>query len=72
MRELYRKISRWFFLNIEAPIAGYELPTEEDWESVSSGVDIMFGMIIDVLYNGKEDEYKAMIENIEKDKNEVL
>lgn len=59
--ELYRKIGRWFFLNIEAVIMGEDLPEEADLEKVRTGPDIMFGIILDVLYNRKSEEYKELI-----------
>lgn len=61
MRDLYRKISKWYFLNIDATIMGYELPDESDWNDVLSGVDIMFSMIIDILFDEKEEQYKSML-----------
>ena len=61
MRDLYRKISQWYFLNIDAAIMGYELPDESDWNDVLSGVDIMFSMIIDILFDDKEEQYKSML-----------
>lgn len=72
MYELYRKISKWFFLNIEAEIMGYDLPEEADLESVRTATDIIFGMVLNVLYNGKSEEYKAMLAAVEgrRDTNE--
>ena len=61
MRDLYRKISKWYFLNIDAAIMGYEFPDESDWNDVLSGVDIMFSMIIDILFDEKEEQYKFML-----------
>lgn len=61
MRDLYRKISKWYFLNIDAEIMGYDLPQESDYCDVFSGVDIMFGMIIDILFDGKEEHYKSLL-----------
>lgn len=61
MRDLYRKISKWYFLNIDAAIMSYELPDESDWNDVLSGVDIMFSMIIDILFDEKEEQYKFML-----------
>lgn len=65
MYELYRKISKWFFLNIEATIMGYDLPEEADLESVRTAADIIFGMVLNVLYNDKSEEYKAMLAVVE-------
>ena len=66
MFSIYRKIGKWYFINIEAAILGEELPEDMDLTEVRTGADIMFGMILDVLYNGKSEEYKAMIEAVEK------
>lgn len=67
MFSLYQKIGKWCFINIEAVILGEELPEDLDSAEVHTGADIMFGMILDVLYNGKSEEYKAMIEAVEKE-----
>lgn len=65
MYELYQKISKWFFLNIEAEIMGYDLPKEADLESVRTAADVVFSMVLNVLYNGKSEEYKAMLAAVE-------
>ena len=65
MYALYQKISKWFFLNIEAAIMGCDLPKEADLESVRTTADIIFGMILNVLYNGKSEEHKAMLATVE-------
>lgn len=65
MYELYRKIGKWFFFNIEAAIMGCDLPYEADLESVKTAADVIFGMILNVLYNGKSEEYKAMLAAVE-------
>lgn len=67
--EMLQKISRWFFVTVEAPIMGYELPDHEEPGDIQSAGSLMFQMILEVLYNGKSDEYKAIIANIRK--NEV-
>lgn len=67
MYALYQKISKWFFLNIEAVIMGDDLPEEADLESVRTTADIIFGMVLNVLYNGKSKEYKAIIDNVKED-----
>lgn len=61
MYALYQKISKWFFLNIEAVIMGYDLPDESALESVKTTTDIIFQMILNVLYNGKSEDYKKLI-----------
>ena len=65
MYALYRKISRFMF-SIEASIMGVELPDNFDLDGVKTTTDIMFGTILNVLYNGKSEEYKALLAQQEK------
>ncbi len=67
MFEVYQKISKWYFINIEAPIMGDELPDDVDLLQVQTAANIMFGMILEVLYNGKSDEYKEILKDIKKE-----
>lgn len=62
MRDLLQKISSWFYINIDAPIMGYEIPEDLQPNDIHSGGDIVFQMILEVLYNGKSQEYKALID----------
>ena len=64
MHSLYRTISRWFFVEIEAPISGYEIPENADIDNIQSAANLTFGIILNVLYNGKSEEYKTMIATI--------
>ena len=66
MFEVYQKISKWYFINIEAPIMGEELPDDVDLLQVQTAANIMFGMILEVLYNGKSDEYKEILKDIKR------
>ncbi len=61
MIALYKKITKWWFINVEAAIMGYEV--DENAEIYSSA-NVVFDMIIDVLYNGKSEKYKEMLEKI--------
>lgn len=64
MFKVYQKISNWYFINIEAEILGKQLPNNADLSQVQTASNIIFEMILDVLYNGKSEEYKAMLESI--------
>ena len=64
MHSLYRTISKWFFVEIEAPIAGYEIPENADIDNIQSAANLTFDIILNVLYNGKSEEYKTMIATI--------
>lgn len=61
---LYRKISGWFFVEIEAPIIGYDVPPDADVSNIQSGANVMFSIMLDVLYNGKSEEYQSIISSI--------
>ena len=67
MFALYQKITKWYFCEIEAPILGEELPDGADSTEVLSFATIVFSMVLEVLYRGKSEEYKAMLEKFEKD-----
>ena len=62
MYSLYRKISGWFFVEIEAPILGYEVPPDADVSNIQSASN--FSIMLNVLYNGKSEEYQSIIASI--------
>lgn len=68
MHSLYSAISRWFFVEIEAPIMGYEIPENTDVSSIQNGANFAFSIMLNVLYNGKSEEYKSMIASIKEGK----
>ena len=68
MHSLYSAISRWFFVEIEAPIMGYEIPENTDVSSIQNGANFAFSIMLNVLYNGKSEEYKDMITSIKEGK----
>lgn len=68
MHSLYSAISRWFFVEIEAPIMGYGIPENTDASSIQNGANIAFSIMLNVLYNGKSEEYKDMITSIKEGK----
>lgn len=61
MLDLFRKINKWWFMNIDVPIMGYKIDNPEE---VKSFAEIAFDIILQVLYNGKSDEYKRLFEEI--------
>ena len=67
MFELYQKITKWYFCEIEAPILGEEIPENADTVSVESFATIVFSIVLGVLYRGKSVEYKTMLEQFEKE-----
>lgn len=58
---LYKKISNWWFQNIECQIMGYELSDEVDIESIQSDTTFLLDIIRNVIYNGKSTEYQDII-----------
>ena len=64
MHSLYRKISGWFFVEIEAPITGYEITENADIDDIQSATNVMFSIMLYVLYNGKSEEYQSIISSI--------
>lgn len=65
MIELYKKISNWWFINIEAAITCDEF-SPEDISEAQYAINVVLDMIIDVIYNGKSEEYKNIIEKLKK------
>ena len=63
MINLYKKITKWWYINVEAWLMGYQVNENDEIHNASN---ILFDIIIDVLYNGKSEEYKRMLENINK------
>ena len=47
------------------------MPDEADLESVRTAADVIFGMVLKVLYNGKSEEYKAMLAAVEGKNNAI-
>lgn len=66
MHSLYCSISRWFFVEIEAPIMGYEIPENADVNEIQSAANYAFNIVLNVLYNGKSEEYKSIIASIKE------
>lgn len=62
--EMLQRISRWFLVNIEAPIMGYDLSTDKDTNNIQSMGCVVFSLMLDVLYNDKSDEYKKIVAKI--------
>lgn len=58
MIALYKKITKWWFINIDSEIMGYR--TEEGTE-IHSSANMVFDIIIQILYNGKSKEYQQVL-----------
>ena len=61
MVSLYRKITNWWFVNFDAEIDGDLIPENAEVSEGISFMNILIDLIIDVLYNGKSEEYKETV-----------
>lgn len=61
---LYKKIASWFYMNVEAPIMGYSLPSASEQIDVHTGTNFILNVILEVLYNGKADEYQKILNDL--------
>ena len=64
MHSLYRKISLWFFNEIEKPTSNCKMPPAADANGIQTVANFMFDIILNVLYNGKSEEYQSIIASI--------
>lgn len=62
---LYHKITKWWIVEIEIPIACDDVPDGYDADSVTSGVLVTFDMMINTLYNGKSEDYLQIIRDLQ-------
>ena len=51
-------------MNFEAPIMGDDLPDDVDLTGVQTVANVMFDMMLEVLYNGKSEEYKNILNEV--------
>lgn len=58
---LYKKISNWWFINIECSIMGYELGEDVDINGIQSDTTFILDIIRDVIFNGKSNEYQEIL-----------
>lgn len=58
---LRQKISRNWFIIIEAPIAGFKITDDIDKDGICSVQDYLFAIAIDVLYCKNEEKYKRIL-----------
>lgn len=58
---LSQKISRNWFINVEAPIAGIKITKDIDQDGICSVQDYLFAIAIDVLYCKNEEKYKGIL-----------
>lgn len=64
MYGLFSKIEKWWILEIEVPIAGDCKPEEVDQDSVMSGNMILLDIIIDILVNNSNVNFKEACEKL--------
>ncbi len=62
--EIYNKIVKWYYINIDAEIMGYELPDNTEEMEVYSLASALFKLILDVLYCEKSNEYREIIDKL--------
>ncbi|MBR4420317.1 MAG: hypothetical protein IKT32_05490 [Clostridia bacterium] len=65
--KLYKKITNWWFINVDASIIGYEFPAETVMEEIQSVPSYLFAIMIDVLYLNGSETYKKIIESIKEE-----
>ena len=58
---LYKKISNWWFINIECSIMGYELGEDVDINGIQSDTSFILDIIRDIIFNGKSNEYQEIL-----------
>lgn len=63
---LLQKVGRWFYVNVDAPIMGYELPENEEPDDILPAGSVILQIMLDILYRGKSEEYKALLAQLEK------
>ena len=71
MIALLQKIGRWFYVNVDAPIMGYEIPEGLEPGDIQSAGSAVLQILLDVLYNGKSEEYKTLVTKIRGAKNDA-
>lgn len=64
MYGLFSKIEKWWILEIEVPIAGNYKPEEVNQEDVMSGNIILLDIIIDILVNNSNIDFKDACEKL--------
>lgn len=58
MITLYKKITKWWFINIDSEIMEYRI---EEGAEIYSSSNMVFDIIIQILYNGKSKEYQQVL-----------
>ena len=63
MYDLFRRIERWWILEVEVPISGdYSNLTEEEANGVMSGYMVVLDAIIDILATDSNKNFKEICE----------
>ena len=61
MIKLYRKISNWWFVNVEVEFLDSPLFDNAELDKAISLKNVLLDIVMEVLYNGKSEEYKKII-----------
>ena len=59
---LYKKIDKWWINEIEIPCADDDIPQDYDPDGVQSVISGLFDIMTSVIFLGKSDEYKAIMQ----------
>ena len=63
---LYKKITNWWFINVEAEIGADDIPEDADISNAQGDVNVILDVILDVIYRNKSKEYQKIIHELTK------
>ena len=69
--ELNQKINRWYFLHVDAPIMGYNVPDDTSELNIFGGDDVILQGMFRILFMNEGEQYKKILEQAKDDKTPV-
>ena len=69
--ELNQKINRWYFLYVDAPIMGYNVPDDTSELNIFGGDDVILQGMFRILFMNEGEQYKKILEQAKDDKTPV-
>lgn len=69
--ELNQKINRWYFLYVDAPIMGYNVPDDTSELNIFGGDDVILQGMFRILFMNEGEQYKKILEQAKEDKTPV-
>ena len=69
--ELNQKINRWYFLHVDAPIMGYNVPDDTSELNIFGGDDVILQGMFRILFMNEGEQYKKILEQAKEDKTPV-